>query len=215
MDEAQLRGRSLGEDERIQIGEPHASIEAVQRVGERKPGRDEVVEVVEVQPSRSHIGKGGAGRRLRLEREAVGTSSLERIDDVKVVSEGFGPILPRMHRRVGTHEAVSPVGRRPFLVMPLLRRGIVGGLVAEERPKRFDATPILDQLVPVVVADFMPEMPQQRAIGFTHLLACLLTKGIIGLGDIDGDEPLTVPGEDALPWRAALERKRQSLLCVG
>ena len=58
--EAKLRDGRLGEDEGIQVGEPHASIEAVQRVREWEPRTDQVVEIVEVQSPRRQVGKRSA-----------------------------------------------------------------------------------------------------------------------------------------------------------
>ena len=72
-----------------------------------------------------------------------------------------------------------------------------------------------DQPVPVVVTNLVPEMAEERTVGLTQLLARLLAKRIIGLGDIDRDEPLVVAGENGLCGRAALEGKRQPMLLAG
>ena len=61
----------------------------------------------------------------------------------------------------------------------------------------------------------MAEVTEQRAIGLTHLLARLLAKRVVGLGDVDGDQPLVVTREDVLGGGAALEREGQATLLPG
>ena len=48
--------------------------------------------------------------------------------------------------------------------------------------------PLLDQALPVVVPDLVAEVAEHGAVGLAHLLADLLAKRIVGLGDVDGDQ---------------------------
>jgi hypothetical protein len=66
-----------------------------------------------------------------------GCGSLQRVADVEVVCEGFGPVLPRMRRRVRAHVTIAPVRRRPSLVVALQRFLVVEPLVAEQRAPAF------------------------------------------------------------------------------
>jgi hypothetical protein len=46
-----------------------------------------------------------------------------------------------------------------------------------------------------VVRDLMTEMAKQGAIGLAHLVAAPLALGVVGLGEIDGDQAVFVPGQ--------------------
>ena len=50
----------------------------------------------------------------------------------------------------------------------------------------------------VIVRDLVAEMAEQRAIRLAHLMAAALALGVVGLGEIDGDEPVVVSGEHRL-----------------
>ena len=63
-----------------------------------------------------------------------------------------------------------------------------------------------DQPVPVVVADLVAEMAEQRAVGLAHLGAPLFALGVVGLGDIERDQALVVAGQDAFATRPAADR---------
>src|SRR6185503_3545562 len=102
-----------------------------------------------------------------------------------------------MHRRVRAHEPLSPVRRRPFLVVPLLFGGVVQRLVTKEGTERIE-TEVLDQPVPEVMADLVSEVTEECAIGLAHLLTRLLAKRIVSFGDVDGDEAFAVTSEDRL-----------------
>ncbi len=52
-------------------------------------------------------------------RHAKGARGFQRIDDVKIMRETLGKILPGMHGGVGAYESFLPVGARPLLVVAL------------------------------------------------------------------------------------------------
>src|ERR1700683_1311271 len=39
------------------------------------------------------------------------------------------------------------------------------------------------------------EMPEQGAVGFAHLVASPFALGVVGLGEIDCDQPVLMPGQ--------------------
>ena len=144
VDELQLVDHRLGERERVQVIAPHAAVDGVERVGERQP-------VVE------HLGEApvpglglGSGLERAVERDrsraahrdAVLGGRLQRVADVEVVGERLGPVLPRVHGRVCADVALRPVAGRPLGVVAIQRRGVVGALVAEQRPA---GAPIADR----------------------------------------------------------------------
>src|SRR5471032_723933 len=117
----------------------------------------------------------GAGREwLVIEVHFPGTHAkaqggVDSVHHVQVVRPGFGPVFPRMHRRVGADVMLLPVQRRTLLVMPLKGFGVARSIVAEQATKRFQPMAVGDQSIPVVMADLMTEVPEQRAIRLVHL----------------------------------------------
>jgi len=98
--------------------------------------------------------------------------------------------------------------------MSLQRLGIVGALVAEQRTKLLVSTWISDQTVPIIVADFMAKVAEQRAVALVQAHAHLLALGVVGLAQVEGDETLGVTGQHALAADALLDVERQALFGV-
>lgn len=64
----------------------------------------------------------------------------------------------------------------------------------------------------------MPEVAEQRAIGLGHLAPHPLALGIVRLPEIDGDEPLGVPGHDLgriVVWRVGQEIEGEPVRILG
>ena len=64
----------------------------------------------------------------------------------------------------------------------------------------------LHQAIPVVVRDLVAEMTEQGAVGLAHLPPHALAFGIVGLGQVDGDEAVVVAGHHRLGRRAVGRR---------
>ncbi len=76
---------------------------------------------------------------------------------------------------------------------------IVGALVAEKLMEALKAAGIVaDQPIPVVVAELVAEMAEQRAVVLAHLGTHLLAFGGIGLGDVERDQAVVVAGQHML-----------------
>ncbi len=83
---------------------------------------------------------------------------------------------------------------------------VVGALVAEQRVKALQPGGVVaDQPVPIIVAELVAEMAEQRAVVLAHLGAHLLALGGIGLGDVERDQPVVVAGQHALAGRRAAD----------
>src|SRR5262245_53453958 len=100
---------------------------------------------------------------------------------------GFGPVLPGMRRRVGADVSIDPARGRTVLVVGFQRRRIVGTFVAEKGAKALQPGAVQNQPVPVVVADLMAKMTEQRAIWLVQLEPSLFPLGSIGFLDIERD----------------------------
>jgi hypothetical protein len=85
--------------------------------------------------------------------------------------------------------------------MGLQRGAVVGALVAEQLAVWLDPRRVRDQPVPVVVADFMAEMPEQRAVGFAQRNPRRFALAVVGLLDVDRDHPPCVSGHHAWSLR--------------
>ncbi len=82
--------------------------------------------------------------------------------------------------------------------MPVECLLIVRALIAEERAEVREERPVSDELVPEVMADFVAEMPQKRAIGLLLQGTLPLAMHIVGFRDVNGDEAVIVTGEHPL-----------------
>ena len=72
---------------------------------------------------------------------------------------------------------------------------VVLPLVAEEPAELLDPVAPLDEPVPIIMADLVPEVAQERAvILFEGVPPPLAVLGVVGLGHIDGDHPVGMPG---------------------
>jgi hypothetical protein len=95
--------------------------------------------------------------------------------------------------------------------VPLQRRLIVLALVTEQPPEVIDPRRIRHQTVPVIMRDFVAEMPKQGAIWLAHGFALALALGIVGLRHIEGNEPAGVSGQDARMRRGGSDRVRKEI----
>ena len=129
-----------------------------------------------------------------------------RVDHVEIVRPGLGPVFPRMGAGVGADEALLPVGGRGALVVRLERLGVVGALVAEDAPELLERRRARDQPIPVVVAALVAHVPEQRPIRLVERRPPLLALGIVGFGDVDGDDAVGVAGQHRRP---AVRRSRR------
>ena len=73
--------------------------------------------------------------------------------------------------------------------------GVVLPLVAEPLTEVVDERAVLDQSVPIVVADLVTKMAQEGAVRFVEPEPPSLTFHLIRLGRIQRDHPVSMPGE--------------------
>ena len=110
----------------------------------------------------------------------------------------LGPVLPGVRGGIGADVLRLPLrsGQGGTLVVRLQRLGVVAPLVAEECAEGVHMPGAQHQLFPVVVAGFMPQMTQQRAVGLMHGLAPARALVVIGLGHVEGHDTLGMPRHD-------------------
>ena len=159
-----------------------------------------------------------AGRRIeiRLPHAArqfiVHASQFDPRIDERQESRTAG--MMRIVECVGTDVALLPVGRYALLTMPIEGFGVTGAFIAEQSTKRLKSLTFDKQSIPVVVTDFMTEMPEQRAIGFAHLHPYLFAVRVIGFLDIEGDQAVGISGGGWLAFEAhADEVKDKAFNC--
>src|SRR5262249_54915588 len=68
-----------------------------------------------------------------------------------------------------------------------------------------------NQMVPIIMSDLMTEMAEQRAIRFTHRAPLALAFGVVGFGDIDGDQSAGMPGDDRRGLRSGKKVKGKTV----
>lgn len=79
--------------------------------------------------------------------------------------------------------------------MGLQRGAIILTFIAEQVPKGIQPE-AWDEAIPVVVADFVAKMPEQRSEGFCRVLAVALPLGIVRLGKVDRNQTAFVAGDN-------------------
>src|SRR5260370_39877172 len=131
------------------------------------------------------------------------------MDHMTMVRARFGALCPRMAAGVGRGEALRPIRSRPVGIVPLQRRSIVLALVSEQLPELLDRGGVRNQTIPVIMRDLVPEMTEQRAVGFAHRFALAFSFGGVGLRHVEGDEAATVPSHDRRLALRTADRDRQ------
>ena len=96
-------------------------------------------------------------------------------------------------------------------VVPVERRLVVRGLVAEQLAAPRHQVVAADQLPLEVVADLVPEVTEHRAVGLGELGPDLLAVRGVALGQVDGDHAVVVPDDDVLVDAARAGRRRAVL----
>ena len=135
----------------------------------------------------------------RVDRHAEARGGVERVDHVQIVGPGLGEVLPGVHGRIGADVALLPAGRRAVLVVPLAAPPGSRSLSSPKTARaRLDLAAVAHQHVPVVVADLVAQVAEQRPVGLAELQPPPLALGGIGLGDVDGDQPVVVAGHHRL-----------------
>lgn len=179
----------------------HTAVEAVQGADQRQPMLQKQIEVRRgigiksrqiplcPQPRR----RSGDGFNVHV----VGGGRVQRIHDVHIVSPGLGPVFPGVGAGIGGHERGLPIRRRTAGVMAPQGLVVVRALVAEALAKIGMPVATANQSIPVVVRGLMAKVAENGAIGFGHRLAHALAHRGIGLGDIDGNEPVRMTGDHA------------------
>ncbi len=66
---------------------------------------------------------------------------------------------------IGADESFGPVGRCALLIMRLQGCLVVSLFIAEQLSKRLQAIRTLNQSIPIIVANFVPEVSEQGAVG--------------------------------------------------
>ncbi len=99
--------------------------------------------------------------------------------------------------------------------MPVQSLLVIGVGVTEQLAELRDVIPVrVDEPVVVVVADFVPEMAQQRAVGLVHLDAQLFAVHVVALSQVQCDHAVVVSGENLLVF-AGQQVERQPVLRVA
>jgi hypothetical protein len=191
VDEGKLLHHGWIQDKRVGIVQPHAAIEAVEDETQRMP----------VLHDGGKIGRSGMVHGVSPARvadfDAVVPGGFEGVGDVQVVGPGLGPVFPGVHRRIGRDVASRPVARRTVPMMPAQGLAVVETFVPEDRAKGLLFPFVRKQAVPEVMPGLVAEVAQQGAVDLAHIETHPLAHGIIGLRDVDRDDPPLMSGEDS------------------
>src|SRR3954451_12605435 len=211
MDKTKLPDNSRREKEWINIAQPHRSADIVDGKYEWQPGADDRFEVL-----------GRIRVKIRLCTEATDPVDSRRdlhaeirrhfecVHDVKVVRPRLSEPLPGMGCRIGCNVAVLPVGGRTFGVVLLQSFGVICRIVAEDRPACIQSPSIAHKQIPEMMPHFMPEMPKQRSVGFSHLQSATLAFDIVSFRKGNSDHPIFVPRHDLLAARGIVSQKMKA-----
>jgi hypothetical protein len=83
--------------------------------------------------------------------------------------------------------------------MPLQRLAVILAFVAEYVAEAVDRGVIAHDSIPVIMRDFVPEMPEQGPVRLAHVAALLFPMSVVGFGNVDGDGAVEMAGQDRLP----------------
>jgi hypothetical protein len=97
-----------------------------------------------------------------------------------------------------------PVRRRTRSIISLSACPIILPLITKQLPETPNRHTIPDQRIPVIVTDFMPEMPQQRSVPLPQVELMTHPLRFIRLFNIDRDKAVIMPRHHPLPGRDIL-----------
>jgi hypothetical protein len=83
---------------------------------------------------------------------------------------------------------------------------VVTALVTEQLPEGSVPQAIPDEPLPIMVADLVAEMLEERAVGLRHVAAMTFPLGVVGLADVDGDQPQSMARNDPRTFPALRKR---------
>ena len=90
-----------------------------------------------------------------------------------------------------------------------------GAMFREEMASGTELGIAADQLLPVIVSNFVAHVSEQRSIGLVNGLSLPLAFHVIRLRDINSDDAIGMAGEDsAFVRRAELEFERKAVLRI-
>src|SRR4051794_30984862 len=107
---------------------------------------------------------------------------------MQVMSPCLRPIFPGMNTRIGADKSLFPVGLGPFLIVTIQGRGIILTLIAKTLAKRLEQIAVLDEPVPIIMADLVAKMAQQGSVWLMHLQPALFPLGIVSFHDVNRDD---------------------------
>jgi hypothetical protein len=91
--------------------------------------------------------------------------------------------------------------------VPLHRVGVALALVTEQLAELLEQV-VLDELLPVEVADLVAEVAEHRPVGLVHLDAQTLPVDVVALGQVERDDAVAVAcGDPLLGARQQVERQ--------
>lgn len=123
----------------------------------------------------------------------------QQVHQVQVVGPGLGPVFPWVHGGVAADVVRGPVGGWAGGVVALQGLAVVGAFVAEQLAKLLQGGGIVrEEQVPVKVAHFVPQVAEQGAVGLVQVGAPAGALGVVGFGDVEGDEAVGVAGHHGL-----------------
>src|SRR5260221_13932046 len=101
---------------------------------------------------------------------------------MKIVGPRLGPILPWVGARVSADESLLPIDRGAVFIVILQCLLVVSLLVAENLSESDEPVTVPDQSIPVIMADFVPKMTQQRTVRLAHGQSPLFAFRVIRFG---------------------------------
>jgi hypothetical protein len=77
-----------------------------------------------------------------------------------------------------------------------LERLLIGGGFVSKSSRNSSRRPFVGEQFAVVMTDLMPKVPEHRTVRLVHALPQRLAMGVVALGEIKGDEPVLITGDD-------------------
>src|SRR5690606_3165036 len=155
----------------------------------------------------------GVAAEPGVDAEAECSRSLQRIHNVQIMCPGFGEVLPRMGPGIATYMTFLPIGQRAVRIMRSQGCGIVTALIAEHLPEGFVPNPVLDKALPIIVTHFMTKMAENCSVRLRHVAALAFAFGIVGLSDVDGDQPVSMTCEHLRSFLKRSARAGEEVEC--
>ena len=136
--------------------------------------------------------------QLRVHCQTKARRCVQRVTHMQVVRPGFGPVFPRVGRRVAADVIEPPVFGWPSGVVVLQAGRVVLRLITKKLAKCIQPCRVFNQPIPKVVACFVTKVAQQGSVRLAHLAADRFANRVVSFLQVQGYQAAVMTRQNSI-----------------